>query len=94
MKSGNSLVGATACMVGGILSHHHELGLKAPVGITCFRGFLLLGEAYRLTISLRLHAIQMVRHTLASAMTGSFSLACTGRHVHGSAFHASWHQSV
>ncbi len=61
VKSANSLVGATACMMGSILSHHHELGLKAPVGITCIRGFLVLGETYRLTIALRLHAIQMVR---------------------------------
>ncbi|BDA46944.1 hypothetical protein COCOBI_09-3970 [Coccomyxa sp. Obi] len=60
VKSGNSLVGATACMVGGILSHHHEMGLKAPVGITCVQGFLVLAETYRLTIALRLHAIQMV----------------------------------
>ncbi|KAK9918539.1 hypothetical protein WJX75_004843 [Coccomyxa subellipsoidea] len=60
VKSGNSLVGATACMMGGILSHHHELGLKAPVGITCIRGFFVLAETYRLTIALRLHAIQMV----------------------------------
>ncbi|EIE21923.1 hypothetical protein COCSUDRAFT_47989 [Coccomyxa subellipsoidea C-169] len=60
VKSANSLVGATACMMGSILSHHHELGLKAPVGITCIRGFLVLGETYRLTIALRLHAIQMV----------------------------------
>lgn len=62
VKSGNSLVGATACMVGGILSHHHEMRLKAPVGITCVRGFLVLAETYRLTIALRLHAIQMVRN--------------------------------
>jgi hypothetical protein len=64
VKSGNSLVGATACMMGGILSHHHELGLKAPVGITCIRGFFVLAETYRLTIALRLHAIQMVRDSM------------------------------
>lgn len=38
-----------------------ELYLKSPVGITCFRGFMLVAETYRLNIALRLHAIQMVR---------------------------------
>ena len=60
-KIWQALVSLTACMVSSILARPDELNMKSPVAVTGCRAWFFLGERYRLTVLLRLHAISMVR---------------------------------
>ncbi len=62
IKTRQTLVSLTACMMASILARPlDELNMKSPVAVNASRAWFLLGERYRLSVLLRLHALVLVR---------------------------------
>ena len=79
-KTWQVLVSLTACMVTSILTRPDELNMKSPVGVSGCRAWFFLGERYRLSVLLRLHAISLVgQPSLRSAVFTSYGSPFQGK---------------
>ena len=61
VKTQQTLVSMTVCMICAVMSNRDELNLKAPVAILAMRSIFHLAERYRLLTLLRLQWVNLVR---------------------------------
>jgi hypothetical protein len=70
VKTRQTLVSMTVCMVCAILANPDELNLKSPVAMFVSRSVFHLAERYRLVTLLHLQMINLVRDTGRPAALG------------------------
>lgn len=83
VKTRQTLVSMTVCMICAILSKPEELNLKAPVAMLTSRSIFHLVERYRLTTLLRLQWANLVCcHTLRCSSERACIMVCQNICIH------------